>query len=109
MAGTFVRERLLITSDSRPLLPSHIKLRYDNARRRWIILAPERVFDPDDTAVAVLRLADGQRSVAAIVAALARDYEAPVDEIRTDVMAMLQDLADKGVMTANLEQRHERQ
>ena len=44
-------------------LPRHIKLRHDAARDRWIILAPERVFEPDAIAVAVLELCDGVRTV----------------------------------------------
>ena len=40
-------------------LPRHIKLRRDEARDRWTILAPERVFRPTPIAVAVLQLCDG--------------------------------------------------
>ena len=43
------------------------------ARDRWLILAPERVFTPDAIAVAVLKLCDGQRSVADIAGELAKD------------------------------------
>ena len=28
-----------------PKLPRHAKLRYDEARKKWIINAPERVFE----------------------------------------------------------------
>ena len=67
-------------------------------RDRWIILAPERVFNPDDTAVAVLKLCDGERSVGDIAAQLAAEYQAPLDVVTEDIMSMLQDLADKGVV-----------
>lgn len=91
-------ERLIVGAGTRPRLPRHIKLRHDEGRGRWIILAPERVFNPDDTAVAVLRLCDGERSIEDIAQALSAEYQAPLDVIRADILAMLQDLADKGVV-----------
>jgi pyrroloquinoline quinone biosynthesis protein D len=90
----------MITGDSRPELPRHIKMRHDAGRDRWIILAPERVFNPDETAVAVLKLCDGQRSVNEIAAILSQEYQAPLEEITNDIVAMLQDLSDKGVVKA---------
>ena len=65
-----------------------------------LVLAPERVFEPDDIAVAVLKLCDGARSVDDIAGDLAKEYNAPKQEIIADIVAMLQDLADKGVVTA---------
>ena len=100
MSEAVRRERVIITTASKPALPRHIKLRHDESRGRWVILAPERVFNPDDTAVAVLKLCDGARSVSDIVAQLAIDYQAPASEIESDVIAMLQDLSDKGVVKA---------
>jgi pyrroloquinoline quinone biosynthesis protein D len=93
-------ERLLIGADSVPTLPRHIKLRHDAARNRWMLLAPERVLMPDPIALDILQLCDGQRSVAAIAAALAGQYAAPQERILTDVTNLLQDLADKGVIRA---------
>ncbi|MCV0370989.1 MULTISPECIES: pyrroloquinoline quinone biosynthesis peptide chaperone PqqD [Filomicrobium] len=90
--------RLVVTQDSRLRLPRHIKLRHDQGRGKWLILAPERVFEPDEISVEVLKLCDGERSVSEIAQKLAADYQAPVDVILTDVIAMLQDLADKGVL-----------
>jgi pyrroloquinoline quinone biosynthesis protein D len=92
--------RAIVTTATRPALPGHIKLRHDAGRGRWLILAPERVFEPDETAVAVLKLCDGARTVADIAGELAREYNAPTKEIVADIVAMLQDLADKGVVKA---------
>ena len=100
MAEAAKPTRSIVTEASRPALPRHIKMRHDAGRGRWILLAPERVFEPDDTAVAVLRLCDGTRSVGDIAALLSEEYQAPVDVITRDVVAMLQDLADKGVVKA---------
>jgi pyrroloquinoline quinone biosynthesis protein D len=93
-------KRTIIGAASRPALPRHIKMRHDAARDRWTILAPERVFTPDAIAVAVLQLCDGNRSVEAIAAELAQTYNAPKERILADVTALLQALADKGVVAA---------
>jgi pyrroloquinoline quinone biosynthesis protein D len=92
--------RTIIGPASQPALPRHIKLRHDAARDRWTILGPERVFTPDPIAVAVLQLCDGNRSVDAIAGELAQTYNAPKERILADITALLQDLADKGVVTA---------
>ena len=63
-----------------------------------MILAPERAYELDQIAVAVLRLCDGRRSVADIANALARTYLAPVEAIALDIVKMLQDLADKRIL-----------
>ena len=88
-----------VSESSRPVLPRHAKLRFDETRQRWVILAPERVLAPDDIAVEVLQLCDGVRSVADMIDQLAEKYAAERGAIATDVIAMLQDLADKGFLT----------
>ena len=98
MAG--LRNRNISVSEAcRPVLPRHARLKFDETRQRWVILAPERVLAPDDIAVEVLQLCDGVRSVEAMIDLLAEKYTADRDAISTDVMTMLQDLADKGFLT----------
>ena len=82
-----------------PVLKRGVKFRFDQVRNAWIVLAPERLFLPDEQAVEVLKLVDGARSLAAIAGDLAARFDAPVDVIQADVTGMLDDLADKGVMT----------
>ena len=82
------------------MLPRYVRLRHDTGRQRWVLLAPERVFSPDETGLAVLRLCDGRRTVMDIATQLAQEYDADVEQIAADVIAMLQDLADKGVVKA---------
>lgn len=94
-----MRQRgMTIAETSRPVLPRHVKLRFDETRQVWVILAPERVLAPDDTAVEILQLCDGAVDVAAIIDNLTAKYTAPRDAIGADVIAMLQDLADKGFL-----------
>ena len=99
--------RINVSEASRPVLPRHVKLKFDETRSVWVILAPERVLAPDETAVEVLKLCDGVRSVAVIVDELAAKYAAGRGEIANDVVAMLQELADKGFLTEAREKTHE--
>jgi pyrroloquinoline quinone biosynthesis protein D len=88
-----------VNETSRPVLPRHVRLKFDETRQVWVILAPERVLAPDEIAVEVLQLCDGVRDVAAMIDQLAAKYAAEREAIATDVVAMLQDLADKGFLT----------
>jgi pyrroloquinoline quinone biosynthesis protein D len=88
-----------VSEASRPVLPRHAKLKFDETRQVWVILAPERVLAPDEIAVEVLKLCDGVRSVAKMVDELAAKYTADRADISTDIVTMLQDLADKGFLT----------
>lgn len=94
------RTRTIVTAASVLRMPPHIKLRHEAGRGRWIVLGPERVFEPDEPAVAVLKRCDGVRSVTQIVEELSKEYDAPAGEIETDVIGMFQELADKGVVVA---------
>ena len=47
----------------------------------------------------VLKLVDGVRTLAAITDDLCARFDAPADVIMPDVVALLDDLADKGVVT----------
>ena len=101
---TATRSRnIRISEASRPHLARHAKLKFDETRWRWVILAPERVLAPDEIAVEVLQLCDGTRSVEATIDQLSAKYTAERGAIATDVIAMLQDLADKGFLAETRE------
>jgi pyrroloquinoline quinone biosynthesis protein D len=89
---------MTIDLNARPRLPRGVRLRRDEVRGRWTLLAPERIFEVDATAAAVLELCDGQRDLEAIVADLARRYNAAAAVIEKDVVAMLSDLKAKRVL-----------
>ena len=76
------------------------RLHHDRARDRWVVMAPERMFVPDETALEVLRLVDGTRDLGAIVDALAARFDAPRGEIEADVRALLEDLVARGALAA---------
>src|SRR4051812_3245608 len=60
-----------VSEASRPVLPRHTRLKFDETRQLWVILAPERVLAPDEIAVEILQLCDGVRSVGRIIDQLA--------------------------------------
>lgn len=95
-AGSGSGGRALVTGDSTPALARHARLRFDETRQRWLLLVPEKVLTPSETAVEVLQRCDGARSVAAIAASLAEAYSAPPDAILADILPLLQSLVDKG-------------
>jgi len=94
---TNLSKRLVVSAESIPKLVRHAKFRFDKARDKWIILAPERVFELDDVAYEVISRCDNERSVEQIVDNLCEKFDqVSRDVILTDVTSMLQNLADKG-------------
>lgn len=94
------RQRQLVDGAAVPRFAPHVRFRFDATRNRWVILAPERLMLPDEQAVEILQLADGERAVAAIIDQLAARYAAAREVIAGDVVALFQDLVDKDVMRA---------
>jgi len=90
--------RAVIVETSVPRLPRGVRLKHDEVRSQWVVLAPERMFALDDIAQAVMQDVDGKRSVSDIVDGLAEKFQAPRAQILVDVTAMLQEFADKGVL-----------
>jgi len=79
-------------------LKPHVRLQFNETRQQWIVQAPERVLMPDEIAVRILKLCDGKTSVEAIAETLAGEYQAPRDVVQGDVLEMLRDLAEKGIV-----------
>jgi pyrroloquinoline quinone biosynthesis protein D len=94
-----VNDRALVGEGSVPRFVRGARLQFDKHRDRWIVQAPERLFVLDPIALEILQRCDGAASVGAIVDDLAVKFTAPREQILSDVTAMLQDFADKGVMT----------
>ncbi len=81
-----------------PAFNRGFRLRHDAVRDAWMVLAPERLFMLEGPAVEVLKLVDGVRTVPEIIDTLAEQFAAPRELIAADVVAMLQDLTDKGAI-----------
>lgn len=95
------RKRLILDETARPVLPRYVRLHHDAGRGRWVLLAPERIIEPNEIALDVLRLCDGARDLTAIAEELATAYDAAPAEILADITEMLQDLADRGYIKDN--------
>ena len=90
-------ELLTLNEEHIPKLPRHAKLRFDEARKKWIINAPERVFELDEIASEIIHLVNVESSINFIIDALCDKFEgAPREVISKDTLSMLQSLADKG-------------
>jgi pyrroloquinoline-quinone synthase/pyrroloquinoline quinone biosynthesis protein D len=87
-----------IGADDVPRLPRGVRLRVDQVRNATVLLAPERTFNLDPIAAAVLQLVDGERSFGRIVDELAVAYHADRATIEADVAGMLDDLIEKRVV-----------
>jgi pyrroloquinoline quinone biosynthesis protein D len=83
---------------TRPKLPRGVRLRYDEVRSTWMMLAPERAFRIDETAAEILKLCDGSRDFAQIVGAIAEKYAEDPNTIAADIAEMLKDLVAKRVL-----------
>lgn len=89
------RCRKIIDTASRPALPHHVRLQHDKHRDAWVVLAPERVYWPDEPSVAILNHCDGRTSAGQIAAALSEEFNAPLEDVEPDVLSFLQEWSDK--------------
>jgi pyrroloquinoline quinone biosynthesis protein D len=94
-----VSERAVVGETSIPRLVRGARLQFDRHRDQWIVQAPERLFVLDPIALEIVQRCDGVAPVTAIVDGLASKFNAPRDLILRDVNTLLQDFADKGVMS----------
>ena len=89
-----------LSGASIPKLPRGVRLHFDTVRNAHVLLAPERAFNVDGNAVAVLELMDGKRSIAEIAGDLATRFNAEPAVIERDVSTMIDDLIAKRVVEA---------
>jgi pyrroloquinoline quinone biosynthesis protein D len=83
-----------IDSDAgRPRLASHVRLTFDPARERHVLLTPEAVTVLNATGATILGLCDGNRTMTEIVAELHERYDRVDDD---EVRLFLAGLAAKG-------------
>ncbi len=87
-----------LPADCKPHLPRGVRLRHDDTRGQWTLLAPERVLQLDPVAVEVLKRCTGETTLAAIVDDLAASFATDRARIEADVQAMLAGLVEKKVL-----------
>ncbi len=89
----------MIDEAAAPRLRRGVKFRFDEARQAWVLLAPERMFTLQGTAIEIVRRVDGARTLGEIVDDLSQTFQAPRELIAGDVVAMLRDLEAKGAVS----------
>ncbi|RWD37091.1 MAG: pyrroloquinoline quinone biosynthesis peptide chaperone PqqD [Mesorhizobium sp.] len=90
-----LRVRAMVSPQSVPSLPKHVRIQYDPVRQAFAVLSPEKVFWPNDISLDILRRCDGRSTVGHIIAGLAADYDAEQEAVAADVVAFLQEWSDK--------------
>lgn len=89
------RKRINISRGATPSLPKHVRIHFDPVRKAFAVLSPERVLWPDEISLDILRRCDGRSTLGAIIADLAAAYDAPEEEVASDITDFLQEWADK--------------
>ena len=79
-----------------PRLATGARLRYDEVRDEHLLLIPEGAVRLNPTAVAVLELCDGERTLAEIVSALSERYGGA--DVGDDVQQLVDAMARRGVV-----------
>lgn len=69
-----------IGPSGRPRLTSHVRMRFDKTRDRYVLLGPESVIVLNPTGADILSLCDGHRTVACVAAELGTRYDRVVDD-----------------------------
>ena len=81
---------------TRPRLVTGARLRYDEVREEHLLLVPEGAVRLNPTAVAVLELCDGERSLEDIVGVLSTRYDGA--DVGEDVRGLLDAMAQRGLV-----------
>ena len=80
----------------RPKLATGVRLHHDKVREQHVLLFPEGALVLTDTAVEVLELCDGERSLDDVAAALSERYEGA--DVRDDVAELLDGIGERGLV-----------
>jgi pyrroloquinoline quinone biosynthesis protein D len=87
-----------LTDDARPHLLRGVKLRNDEVRKTWVLLAPERFLRLNAISVDILQRCDGEAALSSIVDDLVTKYSADRAVIERDVRALLTGLLEKRML-----------
>ena len=79
-----------------PVLPNGFRLHWDKVRERHVLLFPEGAIGLNPTAVSVLELCDGVRTIEDIADELSARFKG--GDIHKDVENLLLELANRGMV-----------
>jgi pyrroloquinoline quinone biosynthesis protein D len=86
---------MTVAEDVIPKLPHGVRLKEDKVRGRWVLLAPERVIEPDDIAVEIIKRCDGSATLGSVIDDLARTFEADRATVANDVKTVVAFLSER--------------
>lgn len=78
----------------RPMLRVPGRMKYDKARQSDLLLLPERVVELNEAAGAILRLCDGQRTIAQLIGELESKYAQT--GLGDDIVEFISSAAERG-------------
>jgi len=84
----------------KPVILRGVRTHFDDVRKVWLLLAPERALKLDDVGRSILDEVDGERTFAEITALLAEKYNAPVERIAGDARTYLSGLIARRMVEA---------
>ncbi len=84
----------------KPKLAPKTKLRLDSKTGKYILLYPEKGLALNATGAAILKLCDGERTLATIVTTLAGEFRSDAEVLRAEVLHFVQALLDRGLLQA---------
>jgi coenzyme PQQ biosynthesis protein PqqD len=81
-----------------PRLARRARLVFDRHAERWMLVYPERGLALNASAVAVVRLLDGTRTMDAVLAQVAADHGTAVDAVEGDVRTFMAGLHARNLL-----------
>jgi coenzyme PQQ biosynthesis protein PqqD len=89
----------VIPPAARPSLSAKARLRFDHASGGYMLLYPERGLALNPTAASILKLCNGELTVAGIVERLQGEYKGrPAPELQKDVLEFLEEMLKRGLL-----------
>jgi pyrroloquinoline quinone biosynthesis protein D len=86
-----------ISGSARPRLTNGVRLQTDSVTGKRVLLYPEGIIELNETAHEILSRCDG-RTLDEIVQALAKEYDADLAALSTDVRETLADLQQRKII-----------
>lgn len=81
---------------TRPALATGVRLRHDKVRDQHVLLFPEGALVLNETAIEVLELCDGERTLDDIAGVLSERYEGA--DVKDDVAELLAGIGERGLV-----------
>jgi pyrroloquinoline quinone biosynthesis protein D len=95
----------MIARTARPRLAPKVRLRFDRASSRYLLLYPEKGMQLNGTAADVVQLCTGEHTVEEIIDRLAAKYTPqPRERIDAEVIRFLEQLSERALLSDEHEQ-----